>query len=285
MKTLKGGLVIGIALATAAAVQGEVIYGISSENEILSFDSASPSVLINSRALTGLEAGEFIRALDYDAVNGTLFGVGSSSRLYAINPTTGAATAAGSQFTPLLNGTTFGMAYDAASSQFRVVSDLDQNLTINQAVGGISAVGPNVAYAAGDPNFGVNPVVNALAYSGATLYALDSTLNILATFDAGTGGVTTRGPLGVDVSRFNGFDVSPFTGTGYVGSPATSGGLAADLWTINLATGQLTLVGHIGDIGDNYLLRGMVVVPEPSTTVLMSLAGFAMLAYIWRRRA
>lgn len=283
MTNLKKSLAAGVAIACigGGVAHAELIYAATQvDNNLISFDSANPGVLLASRGITGFQAGETVRSLDY--ANGQLYALGSSSRLYTIDPTTGAATVVGGQFGTLLNGTTFGMAYDMGAGQFRIVSDLDQSLMVTPL--GVASVGSSLQYAVGDANASLNPVVNAVAYAGGTLWALDSSANILASLNPATGNLTTLGPLGVDISRYNGFSVSPGSGTAYVGSPATSGGLSADLWTLNPGTGQLTLVGHIGDAGDNYLLNGLAVVPEPSSAVLMGLAGLTMFAYVWRRR-
>lgn len=286
MKTFRKGLLVtGIILASYAPLRAELVYAVTVDQNLISFDSSSPSTILSASGLTGLGGGEVVRSMDFDA-SGNLYVLGSSSRLYAVNPATGIATPVGpGPFSPLLSGTTFGMSYNAANGQMHIVSDLDQSLRLNPVLGTVAGVDPVVAYAVGDVNFGLNPVISGLAISGNSFYAIDSTLNTLATLDPTTGGLTTRGPLGVDISRFNGFDISPFSGIGLLGSPATSGGLAADLWTMNLASGQLTLVGHIGDPGDNYLVQALAVVPEPSTTAMMALGGFAVLVYVWRRRA
>ena len=63
-------------------------------------------------------------------------------------------------------------------------------------------------------------------------------------------------------SRHNGFDISPNVGNAaYLVSPASSSGTAADLYRVNLTTGQVTLVGLIGLPGDDTLVRGVAAGP------------------------
>jgi hypothetical protein len=52
---------------------------------------------------------------------------------------------------------------------------------------------------------------------------------------------------------------------------------------INLITGMNTLIGQVGQVGDNTLLRGLTVVPEPGTGALL-VGGLALLALNSRRR-
>jgi hypothetical protein len=286
MKTLRNSLLVtGMVLASYTPVRADLVYAVTSDQDLISFDSATPGTILTAHGLTGLVGGEVVRAMDFSDANGSLYILGSSSRLYTVNPATGVALPVGSgPFSPILNGTTFGMTWNPAINNFVVVSDLNDSLRIIPTVG-VAASYPNVRYAAGDINAGTDPVINGLASFSGSIYALDSSLNILAQLDPSTGDLTSIGLLGTDVSRFNGFDVSPGNGFAYLGSPAASGGLASDFWRLNTGNGQLTLIGHIGGAADSYLVQSLAVVPEPSTAMMMGLGGFALLAYLWRRRA
>jgi hypothetical protein len=149
-------------------------------------------------------------------------------------------------------------------------------------VGG--AAGPNLHYVAGDPYFGVAPRVDALAYDGASgiWYAGDTLQNTLALFNPVTGALSTINPMGIDASRFNGMDISPFTDIMYMGTPAASSDPQANLYTVNKANGFAGLVGQIGQPGDNYLIRGLTVIPEPSSVALLALGAFGL--WFARRR-
>lgn len=287
MNTFRSSLLVtGIFLASFAPVQAELVYVVDTDQNLISFDSATPGTILTAHGITGLLGGDTVRSMDFSDANGNLYLIGSSSRLYTVNPNTGFASAVSAgPFNPILNGTTLGMAYNPANGQIQVVTDLNQSLRLDPALGTVAGSDPNVHYAVGDINVLMDPTINGLAIRGGSIYALDSSLNILAQLNTATGDLTSIGLLGTDISRFNGFDISPGSGIAYVGSPAASGGLAADLWRLNTGSGQLTLVGHIGGPSDNYLLLAMAVVPEPSTAAMMGLGGFAMLAYIWRRRA
>jgi len=252
--------------------------------------------LNSAQFVTGLQPAETLLGIDYRPANGLLYGLGSSSRLYLINPTTGAASQVGSgQFSTLLSGTTFGFDFNPTVDRIRVVSDLDQNLRLNPNDGTVAAVDLSLNYAAGDPFFGLSPNVNAAAYANnvpgalsTTLYVIDSAQNSLAIQNPPNNGtLTTVGLLAIDASRFNGFDISGLTGIGYAATPAASGGPAADLYIINLATGGASLVGHIGGAPDDFIIKclSVVAVPEPGVGVLALVGGLGLWMLRLRRRA
>ena len=294
MKTIFA--VLSLALGVALPVQAERIYALTSADQIVSFDSATPGILNSAQFVTGLQPAETLLGIDYRPANGLLYGLGSSSRLYLINPLTGAATQVGSgQFSTLLSGTTFGFDFNPTVDRIRVVSDLDQNLRLNPNDGSVAAVDLSLNYAAGDPFFGLSPNINAAAYANnvpgalsTTLYVIDSAQNSLAIQNPPNNGtLTTVGLLGIDASRFNGFDISGLNGIGYAATPAASGCPAADLYTINLNTGLASLVGHIGGAPDNYIITGLsvVAVPEPGAGALALVGGLGLWMLRLRRRS
>ncbi len=138
---ITGALAIGALLFVAGRANAahELIYGIElSTDNLISFYSDAPGSITASRAITGLQAGESVRGIDVGA-NGVLYGLGSSSRLYSIDPNTGQATAVGGQFSTLLNGSTFG--FDIGPTGARVTSDLGQALLINTSTWGCHGSG------------------------------------------------------------------------------------------------------------------------------------------------
>jgi hypothetical protein len=294
MKTTKGRKILSYILAVSmlgvvifngspAKAAHEMIYAVDTGDNLINFWSDAPANIINSYNITGLQFGEEIRGIDY--WNGAIYGLGSSSRLYTIDPNTGASTQVGSgQFAPLLNGQTFGWDNGPAGAQ--VVSGLGggQSLLVSRATG-VATAEPNLAYAAGDPFFGQQPRVDALAYDNVAgiWYASDTLKNTLAFFNPATGLLNTINLLGIDPSRFNGMDNSPFTGILYMGTPAASSDPQANLYWVDKGTGLASLIGQIGQPGDDYLIRGLTVVPEPGSLVLVTLGVFAI-AWVRRRQ-
>lgn len=261
-----------------ASAAHELAYGVDINNNLVSFYTDTPGTIIPGSWYLGPEQ---IRGLDFSG--GVLYGLGAGSHLYQINPVAHTVTMVGAIFTPMLYGTAFGV--DNGPSGFQIVSDQGLSLQVNRTTG-VGTGEPSLSYAAGDVWAGQIPSVTAVAYDLATTtwYAGDSLKNTFATFNPSTGVLSTIGPAGIDFSRFNGLDISAGTGIMYLVSPAASSDPAANLYTVNKATGAVTLVGMIGNVGDNYLLEGFTVVPVPEPGVLAILGLGGLLLGVVRRR-
>jgi hypothetical protein len=278
VKNFLTACMVGLLTLASVSAKAELLVGISfpsqggGDNDVVGFDSSNPGVILFDHPIIGLSASESIRGIDY--WNGTVYGLGSAGNLYSLNYNTGQATLVGS-LGVVLNGASYGVENSPAG--FHIVSELGQNLTASRATGA-AVVGP-----------AVNPAgtfLSALAYRSSgvpTMFGIDSSANTLGTFDAATGHYTTIGTLGFDVARNNGFDISGGSGVAYLASGATSSDVQANLYTVNLVTGMASLVGLIGQVGDNTLLRGLTAVPEPGTGALL-VGGLALLAMHFRRR-
>ena len=98
------GAVLALALASlvfgAGRAEAELLTGLTSTGNLVTFDSATPGTIASSVAITGLQAGETLLGIDRRPANGLLYGLGSTSRLYTINTTTGLATAVGARRSP-----------------------------------------------------------------------------------------------------------------------------------------------------------------------------------------
>ena len=146
-----------------------------------------------------------------------------------------------------------------------------------------------LAYAAGDPNFGSTPNIVAAGYTNSfagtlttTLFNIDIGRGVLTTQNPPNNGtLNTVGSLGVSSTNQVGFDILPFAGTAFASFTAVSG--ASSLYTINLATGSATLVGAIGNGQSITGLAAVADSPEPGTVSLV-LSGMAALAFFRRKR-
>ncbi|MBD1391634.1 DUF4394 domain-containing protein [Mucilaginibacter glaciei] len=225
------GNIIAMAIPTEP-----VAYAVSTNNELVIFNPANPSPVL--KAITGTQTGETILGMDFRPVNGQLYAIGSTSRLYTINASSGLATQVGigTLTTPLL-GTSFGFDFNPTVDRIRVISNLGQNLRLNPIDGTVAAIDGNI-----NP---VGPVVTSAAYtnnfSGATttvLYDIDAAAGILYKQDPPNNGtLVSVGALGVTSSVANGFDIGSTSGTAY--ALLTVGGVTK-VYTINLTTGAAT---------------------------------------------
>ena len=276
VKNIVLGSAAGLLALASISTKAQLLVGISfpsqggGDNDVIGFNASNPGTILFDHPIIGLAASESIRGIDY--WNGAVYALGSAGNLYNLNYNTGQATLVGS-LGVVLNGASYGVENDG--SGFHIVSELGQNLTANRTTG-TATVGP-----------AINPsgtFLSALAFRSTgtpTMFGIDSSANTLGTFDSATGHFTTIGLLGFDVARNNGFDI--LGNTAYLASGATSSDVQANLYTVNLATGLSTLVGLIGQVGDNTLLRGLTAVPEPGTGSLL-IGGLALLVLNFRRR-
>jgi hypothetical protein len=256
-----GVTLVGIALlssAIATATAAEMLSGMASNNRLVLFSSANPGD-VAVMPLSGLQPGEEVLGLDVRPATGQLYALGSSSRLYTIDPATGMATAIGSgPFTPALSGTSFGFDFNPTVDRIRIVSDTGQNLRANPTNGIIVAIDGALSYATNDVDAGGSPMVVAAAYTnndndpttGTTLFNIDAGADtVVMQNPPNNGTLVTMGMLGVDATRIAGFDIAASDATAYAalveaGQPGNSA--RASLYSIDLMTGAATALGKIG---------------------------------------
>ncbi|SIO56059.1 protein of unknown function [Singulisphaera sp. GP187] len=291
------GELIGFAIepANQAMVNSPNAFGIdATNNNLIRFNTQTPGTFLSSKPILGLQPGETILGLDVQPTTGVLFGLGSKSRLYTIDPGTGVATAVqdrfvvfplslgastipnGMPFSPALDGTAFAFNFDPTGGSIRVLSNTGQNLVISPFFGSATAVDGPLAYGPGDPNFGQIPGVGGAAYvnsiganASTTLYVIDSTHDVLAIQNsANGGGLATVGPLGIDVSAVVGFDIRSISGQNFGYATLAVGGTTS-LYRINLTTGAATLIAPVG-----VPVSALAIAPEGfSSTIVMSVEG------------
>ncbi|BDP43433.1 hypothetical protein DAETH_34020 (plasmid) [Deinococcus aetherius] len=250
------------------APRGRTVYGVSSANQLVRFGSENSGTSLTTRAITGLGGGESIVGIDFGPgpgpSAGLLYAVGSSSRIYTLNPETGTATPVGTApFTPALSGTFFGVDFNPVPNRMRTHSDAEQNLRLNQETGALAAVDGTLRYVDGDVAAGQNPALVGTAYTNSvagatstTLFALDAARDALVIVNPPNEGLlNTVGALGLDISENAGFDITP-QGTAFAALTPVGGG-ASTLYTLDLKTGRASALGAVGDV----TLRGIAVAP------------------------
>lgn len=223
--------IIGLAIPTEA-----VAYAVNAANELVIFDPTNPAPV--SKAITGMVAGESVLGLDFRPATGQLFALGSTSRLYILNTSSGAAAAVGlAPFTTLLAGNDFGFDFNPVVDRVRIVSNTGQNLRLNPNDGVVASV--DGVLAPGTPAITAAAYTNNFAGATATtLYDIDTQTNRLYKQDPpNSGTLVDVGPLGVTATAANGFDIGSKSGTAY--ALLTVGGVTK-IYTINLTTGAAT---------------------------------------------
>ena len=206
----------------------EVAYAPSTINTLLIFNPFNSSAPV-SKPFTGQAAGETIIGLDMRPFNGQLYALGSGSRIYTVNASSGVLALVGTLTTPLV-GTDFGFDFNPVVDRIRIVSNTGQNLRVNPVTAATIIDGP------------INPggrAVTAVAYrnnfAGATatvLYDIDATTDKLYRQDPPNNGTLVEiGNLGIDIGAMSSFDIGGISNNGY--ALLRSGGVTR-LYRVNI---------------------------------------------------
>lgn len=238
--------IIGIAIPTEP-----VAYAVSTNNELLIFNPASSMPTIVTKAITGIQTGENILGIDMRPATGQLFALGSTSRLYTINASSGVATPVGTVgLTTTIVGTQFGFDFNPTVDRIRIVSNTGQNLRVNPDDAVVTVDG-NITLA----NVAISGVAYTNNFAGATsttLFDIDTTNDRLYKQDPpNAGSLVDVGALGINIENTNGFDIGGTSGMAY---GIFTVGTTQKLYTINLTSGAAT-----GGITFNTQVRGFTL--------------------------
>ena len=108
-----------------------MLFATTDQNQLIRFNSTNPNRLKDIRSITGLPPGQTLQGIDFRPATGDLYGVGSNSVVYRVNPRTGIAVAEGPAFTPPVAGRFFGVDFNPTVDKIRVTSDAALNLRLN----------------------------------------------------------------------------------------------------------------------------------------------------------
>ena len=290
----KPSLLALAAMFNVAAAQAETLYGLTTDNRLITFDSAAPSQG-SAVGVSGLATSEKLLGLDTRPTNGLLYTLSNLGRLYTLDASTGAATFVGALTAPI-NGSLLGFDFNpnadvSGAASLRVITAAGDNHAVNVNPGAnlgavtrqtnvSSASGPLKLTGAAYSNNDTDPTTPTV------LFAIDTVSSSLFATSAPAGGVYTRvGSLGASSLNVFGFDIS---GSGVAYAGLTGDDSYSSLYTIDLQTGAASLIGAFGIRGNTALptIVGLAVapaVPEPSTVGLM-LAGLGAVGMAMRRR-
>ena len=276
------GLSIAFGAAAAAAPQSHrnpdlspgrlTAYVTTDQNQLISFNVRKPDQLLSIRNISGLPAGVSLVGIDFRPKTGDLYGIGSNSVVYRVNPQTAIAIAENVApgtpptdipFTPALNGTKFGVDFNPAPDAIRVVSDAQQNLRVAPDAGTVLGVDGNL-------NPGTPQVVGAAytnsafnvtqpAATAVQLYVLDRAQNQVCLQNPPNNGTLTNcQPLDdVRLSRDSGWDIAGSNDVGYLATNDRRG--RATLYTVDETTGDTRNVGQIGGRRLDLTVTGLAV--------------------------
>ena len=277
-------------LLTTNAGHAVLAYALSNGGtQLVKFDLATPAMTTLVGSIAG--ATTSLQGIDFRPANGLLYGIDSAGRIVTVNTNTAGTTLASGPIVPNSGTGSLGIDFNPTVDRLRLVNVNDENLRINVDTGVVVLpVDGTLAYAAGDPNFGVNPSIIEAAYTnsdtnpatGTQLFYIDHSLDTLvSTLNPNVGSLTTVGALGVPTTDLVGFDIlSDGVGGNTAYALLTLPGGSPGLYTINLATGGASLVGAINDqVVRPYSLAitPPAPVPEPGTALFgLALIGTAL---------
>jgi hypothetical protein len=306
-------LMLGLSFFAVGSVRAELIIGLTLQNSLISFDSATPGTVTTIGSITGLTAGDTLVGIDRRPQNlggmpvpgpnnGRIYAVGvnqttGTARIYTLSETNAAATLVSTlaadpadtvapfPFTTVA-GSSFGVDFNPTVDRLRVTSNTGQNLRIN-VDNGLTQLDVPLAYDTGDPNFGDSPNDVAVAYSnnfgGATTTVLrgvdigQDTDALVVHSNPNGGTLQTALSLPFNSTADVAYDISGLTGTPFFSATPT-GATSSSFFS------GATLVGTIGG---GVAIRGIAAqvgaVPEPSSFVLMGI-GIVGLGFYARRR-
>eukprot|EP01096_Ripella_sp_DP13-Kostka_P004818 TRINITY_DN17338_c0_g1_i1.p2 TRINITY_DN17338_c0_g1~~TRINITY_DN17338_c0_g1_i1.p2 ORF type:complete len:499 (-),score=-112.34 TRINITY_DN17338_c0_g1_i1:695-2191(-) len=215
---------------------------LSNDNKVFYFNAKDLKTPVRSYSITGLQSGENIISIDYRPATCQLYGLGSTSRLYTINESSGLATPLGTaSFSPAIEGTSSSIDFNPTVDRVRLVSNNGKNLRLHPELGTVAATDGNISGVA-------NAQVGAIAYtnslSGSTttqLFDIDyATDKLYLQNPPNDGTLQEVGSLKVDFSGVGGFDIQPDSNLGIAVNNKNS---ESRLYTINLTNGEATWVG------------------------------------------
>ncbi|QHW00807.1 DUF4394 domain-containing protein [Spirosoma endbachense] len=247
--------IVGVAIPTEP-----VAYAVDGANTLYIFNPMTGSSV--TKAITGLQGGETLYGIDFRPANGQLFALGSTSRLYTINTSNGAATAVGSgPFTPSIPsaGGDFGFDFNPTVDRIRLVGFNGQDLRLNPNDGTVVGVDGTLAFASGQgsPNVTAAAYTNNFAGSTATtLYDIDTRTGsawLVMQTPPNNGTLVPVGSLGVEIEGGNGFDIG---GTSNMGYALLRSGGSTKVYTINLSSGAASFSANLTG---NPSVRGFAV--------------------------
>jgi Domain of unknown function (DUF4394) len=257
-------------LALTGASQAVVIYGLGSAGQLYRFDSANPG------AMTAVGSGTASGVVDIDfrGSNRLLYGISASGSTSTYDLITGVSTPRTTLAPGTLNGLVSGFDVNPVADRFRVVTNASSqnNYRLTSPGADSTTVTPDGTF--GTP-LGVTILdvayTNPFAAGTTALYSIGSNGVLYSHTTAVGDGVgtfnmmTAIGSLGVTLGSDIAFDIAQEGGIAYLAN-------GLDFYTVNLGTGLATSAGTL-----QFGLSSFSAVPEPSSMLLGSLAGLALL--------
>ena len=244
------------------------LVGVTTNNQLVRFFSASPGNVTTIGTFSGLAAGQNIVAVAFRPSTGGLYGLGYGSgtgQIYTINPTTAVATAVGGPFSTTISGVDFGFSFDPTQDLIRITTNANENFRVDPNTGALISQDTILTPTSADV-VGLAYFNNFDGAATTTLYGYNvANDNLVIVGSAGSdtssngGVVSSIGPSGVTSDSIGGPSETGFAidadGAAYVNLDVSA---TSDLFTINLSNG---LVAENGEFASGIAMRDIAVAP------------------------
>ncbi|MEO7174394.1 MAG: DUF4394 domain-containing protein [Saprospiraceae bacterium] len=245
------------------AITGKLVYALTSNGNLLTFDSDEPQFIRSSIAVSGITMGQTLSGMDSRPATGQLYAFGynnasGEAQIYTLNPGTGMLTSIAPAVPLQMGMGRISFDFNPTVDRIRVTGSNGSNYRMHPVTGAVVATDGNLAFAAGDVNEGMTPSIGAAAYTNSylaatstTLYNYDEVLNILTSqIPPNNGTLNTIGGTGINQSIQDlstdldiAFDSASQTNIAFL----VANDLSFDnFYLINLQTGAATQLGSIG---------------------------------------
>ena len=234
--------------------------------------------------LVGAIGFNSVGGIDFDPLNGLLYGTGRTASgtnvLISINPLTGAGTQIGALG---IGNNVQDISFRSDGTLFAFANATNSNgniYTISTLTGAATLVGPTGFSGFSGDGLAFSPSDTLFTVNNADIQTVDQM--------TGAGTVVTNmnyvNGLGTN-ERANGMDFDPATGT--LWASVNNGFIASGpnyLETIDVSTGNATLIGQTQAGMDALAVALVASVPEPSTWAAGLLTAGALFRSLWRGR-
>jgi hypothetical protein len=234
-------------------------YVTTDQNQLISFNVRNPDELRSVRTITGLPSGVTLVGIDFRPKTGDLYGVGSNSVVYRVNPQTAIAIAENVApgtpptdvpFTPGLSGNKFGIDFNPAPDAIRIVSDAQQNKRVGPdsgaTLGDDGALNPGTPRVVGAAYTNSTFTVTQPAATAVQLYVIDTASDQVCLQNPPNAGtlVNCQDLDGVRIGSDAGWDIAGSDDVGYLATADRRG--RATLYTVDETTGDTRTIDQIG---------------------------------------
>jgi len=243
-------LPMGMSIVGMAIPTEPVAYAVTDQNALMIFNPFAPNPIM--KPITGLKSGESVYGLDFRPRNGQLYALGSTSQLYTINTSSGAATAVGGPFTPAIGIGDYGFDFNPTVDRIRLIGNSGIDLRLNPETGAVVAIDGNLN--------GASMVASAAAYTNnfagattTTLYSIDNNRSQLFIQNPPNNGTLVpvgNSMLGIQFDGANGFDIG---GTSNLGYALFRSNGTTRVYSVNLTTPGVSVVSSLPG---NQVVRG-----------------------------